>query len=88
MWRRLLLAPRINSRGLIAAAVQDARNEDVARLGAVVDDVVSDGKAAKACGDLVAPPTSLGMIGQQDASIRDVVDQTIGYLDAVISSRE
>ncbi len=51
-------------------------------------DVVSDGETAKACSNFVAQPTGVGMTGKQDASIRDVVDQTIGDIDAAILSRD
>jgi hypothetical protein len=53
----------------------------VALLGTVVNDVVSDGEAAKAGSDFVAKPAGFGMTGQKNDAIHDVVDDTIGAID-------
>jgi hypothetical protein len=70
---------------LITASVQDARNENVAGLAPVVDDVALHWKAPKADGEFVAPPTGLGMTGEQDDAAHDVVEEVIRDIHTAIA---
>jgi len=66
-------------------AVQNARNQDVARFGTVVDDVALHGEAAKTDGEFVAKPAGVGLSGEQDDPVHDVVDETVGDIHAAIA---
>src|SRR3989304_1847953 len=79
------LGLRINRRCLIAAAMQDTRNRNVALLGTVVDDVALDGEAAKTWREFVAKPARFGMTGEQDDAVYDVVHEAIGDIRAAIA---
>ncbi len=56
----------------------------MALLGTVIDDVAMDGNTAKTDGEFVADPAGVGLTGEEDDAVHDVVDEAIGNIHAAI----
>lgn len=65
--------------------VQDARNQNVARLGTVIDDVALDGNTAKTAGEFIAEPAGVRLGREENDPVHDVVDEAIGDSHAAIA---